>query len=191
MMMPLTFQSWHHKNLAGTAATPATILLHVKEKRPRHLKSGTGTATQNAHFPLSSIKIFVSVGDGNIISGIHKGFKDLQALGWIELSPQIIGVQAEGSAAIANALQTGGDERLFLFMQKPSLTASRWICRVMVFAQSRRSSETGGRYIIVSDQEILFGYLRVGKIRNFCRTSRSSCASRSRIKALQQKTDPT
>ena len=27
------------------------------------------------------LTVFVSVGDGNIISGIHKGFKDLQALG--------------------------------------------------------------------------------------------------------------
>jgi threonine synthase len=45
------------------------------------------------------------VGDGNIISGIHKGFKDLQALGWIPNLPRIIGVQAEGSAAIANAFR--------------------------------------------------------------------------------------
>ena len=52
------------------------------------------------HSPLT---IFVSVGDGNIISGIHKGFKDLLALGWIPNMPRIIGVQAEGSAAIANA----------------------------------------------------------------------------------------
>jgi threonine synthase len=45
------------------------------------------------HNPLT---IFVSVGDGNIISGIHKGFKDLQALGWLENMPRLIGVQAEG-----------------------------------------------------------------------------------------------
>ncbi|GAG37353.1 unnamed protein product, partial [marine sediment metagenome] len=31
-----------------------------------------------------NLSIFVSVGDGNIISGIHKGFKDLQALGWLQ-----------------------------------------------------------------------------------------------------------
>jgi len=49
------------------------------------------------------ISVFVSVGDGNIISGIHKGFKDLLALGWLEHIPRIFGVQSEGSAAIANA----------------------------------------------------------------------------------------
>nr|MBN1229170.1 pyridoxal-phosphate dependent enzyme [Anaerolineae bacterium] len=32
--------------------------------------------------------LLVSVGDGNIISGIHKGFKDLLALGWIDQMPR-------------------------------------------------------------------------------------------------------
>ena len=49
------------------------------------------------------LSIFVSVGDGNIISGIHKGLKDLQTLGWLKRMPRIFGVQAEGSAAIAKA----------------------------------------------------------------------------------------
>src|SRR5664280_1167739 len=53
--------------------------------------------------------VFVSVGDGNIISGLHKGFKDLLALGWLEQMPRLIGVQAEGSAAIANAFYAGSE----------------------------------------------------------------------------------
>ena len=32
--------------------------------------------------------VVVSVGDGNIISGLHKGFKDLHSLGWIDRIPQ-------------------------------------------------------------------------------------------------------
>ncbi|MGE5220891.1 MAG: threonine synthase, partial [Omnitrophica WOR_2 bacterium] len=51
------------------------------------------------------LTVVVSVGDGNIISGLHKGFKDLYELGWLEAVPRLIGVQAEGSAAIANAFQ--------------------------------------------------------------------------------------
>ena len=47
------------------------------------------------HPPLT---IFVSVGDGNIISGIHKGFKDLLALGWIPNLPRIIGARASFDA---------------------------------------------------------------------------------------------
>lgn len=49
--------------------------------------------------------VFVSVGDGNIISGLHKGFADLLELGWIERMPRLYGVQSTGSAALANAFK--------------------------------------------------------------------------------------
>ncbi len=51
------------------------------------------------------LAVFVSVGDGNIISGMHKGFKDLHELGWLEQMPRIYGIQSDGSAAIANAFK--------------------------------------------------------------------------------------
>ncbi len=53
----------------------------------------------------------VSVGDGNIIAGVYKGFYDLQQLGWIERIPRLIGVQAEGSAALYHAWKDGIDAR--------------------------------------------------------------------------------
>ncbi|MBN2148255.1 MAG: pyridoxal-phosphate dependent enzyme, partial [Anaerolineales bacterium] len=34
------------------------------------------------------LNLFIPVGDGNIISGMHKGFKDLKALGWLEIMPR-------------------------------------------------------------------------------------------------------
>ena len=37
-------------------------------------------------------RIFVSVGDGCIIGGLHKGLKDLMALGWIEKMPKLMGI---------------------------------------------------------------------------------------------------
>ena len=52
-------------------------------------------------------RIFVSVGDGCVIGGIHKGLKDLMALGWITKMPKIMGVQAAGSAALYDAWRTG------------------------------------------------------------------------------------
>lgn len=36
--------------------------------------------------------VFVSVGDGNIITGVYKGFKNLLELGLIEKMPKLIGV---------------------------------------------------------------------------------------------------
>lgn len=57
-------------------------------------------------------KVFVSVGDGNIISGIWKGFKDFYNLGFIDRLPKIIAVQSDKSNAIAKAwkksLSSGG-----------------------------------------------------------------------------------
>jgi len=50
--------------------------------------------------------IFVPVGDGVIISGIHKGFSELSKLGWIEKSPQLIGVQSDKSDAIVRYIDT-------------------------------------------------------------------------------------
>jgi threonine synthase len=49
--------------------------------------------------------IVVPVGDGNIISGIWKGLRDLQAVGLIERLPRLACAQAESSAAISNAVQ--------------------------------------------------------------------------------------
>ena len=51
--------------------------------------------------------VVVSVGDGSIIGGLHKGFRELRLLGWIEREPRLIGVQAEGSAALVQAARQG------------------------------------------------------------------------------------
>lgn len=52
--------------------------------------------------------VVVSVGDGNILSGVYKGFEELQALGWIDRMPRLLAVQAEGSAAIVDAFEGDG-----------------------------------------------------------------------------------
>jgi len=49
-------------------------------------------------------RIFVSVGDGVIISGIYKGFEDLYKLRFIPKMPVIVGVQAEGSDNLSRNL---------------------------------------------------------------------------------------
>ena len=50
-----------------------------------------------------------SVGDGCIIGGLHKGLKDLMALGWIDHMPKLMGVQAAGSNYLAEAWEKGED----------------------------------------------------------------------------------
>ncbi|HKQ06760.1 MAG TPA: threonine synthase [Blastocatellia bacterium] len=53
-------------------------------------------------------KILVSVGDGNIISGLWKGFNDFHRLGFIDRLPQLIGVQAAAAPAIVDAANSDG-----------------------------------------------------------------------------------
>jgi threonine synthase len=112
---------------------------------------------------LSSLVIFVSVGDGNIISGLHKGFKDLVKLGWIAAVPRIIGVQAEGSAAIASAFCRGNEEIIPVKAKTIADSISVDLPRDGVRA-IRAARETHGDYIIVSDSEIIHAIADLGSI---------------------------
>ncbi|HAH08386.1 MAG TPA: threonine synthase [Elusimicrobia bacterium] len=52
-------------------------------------------------------QVFVSVGDGNILSGLWKGFKDFFALGLLDRLPRMVAVQARHSDAVKRAFETG------------------------------------------------------------------------------------
>ncbi len=110
------------------------------------------------HPPLT---IFVSVGDGNIISGIHKGFKDLHELGWIPNLPRIIGVQAEGSAAIANAFHARTETIIPVSATTIADSISVDLPRDGVRAV-RAAMHTDGTYITVSDDEIIHAIAELG-----------------------------
>jgi len=114
----------------------------------------------NSHKPLS---IFVSVGDGNIISGIHKGFKDLKDLGWIEHMPRLFGVQSEGSSAIANAFFKKSEE--ILPIQSKTIADSISVDLPRDGLRGLRAVvQTNGSYITVSDQMILDAIATLGKV---------------------------
>ncbi len=108
------------------------------------------------------ISIFVSVGDGNIISGIHKGFKDLMSLGWIDFMPRIFGVQSEGSAAIANAFNRNSEEILAVHANTIADSISVDLPRDGVRAV-RAATQTKGSYILVSDEQIINAIADLGK----------------------------
>lgn len=110
-----------------------------------------------------AITIFVPVGDGNIISGLHKGFKDLEKIGWLDTIPRIFGVQAEGSAAIATAFSAGNEEILPVQAQTIADSISVDLPRDGIRA-IRAARETGGGYIKVSDREILSAIRELGQV---------------------------
>jgi threonine synthase len=119
------------------------------------------------------LSIFVSVGDGNIISGIHKGFKDLQAMRLINETPRIFGVQSKNSAAIANAYKTGTEiiEPVVATTRADSISVDmpRDGLRAL-----RAATQTGGAYITVSDESILKEIAALGKIGIFAEPAGSA-----------------
>ena len=100
--------------------------------------------------------VLVSVGDGSIISGIHKGFADLLKLGWISSMPRLIGVQAQGSAALAEAwacgLEASDMRQIDASTVADSIAAGLPRDRAKALRAVR---QTGGAFVTVSDDEIL------------------------------------
>ncbi len=98
--------------------------------------------------------VVVPVGDGVIISGVAKGFRDMIAAGAIDRMPRLIAVQAEGSASIARAVRSGAD-------LEPTIDAHTVADSICVSAPRagllavREIRASGGAGVIVSDEAIL------------------------------------
>jgi len=102
--------------------------------------------------------VVVSVGDGNIISGVYKGFYDLLALGWIDRMPRLIGVQSRGSAACYEVWKRGDNPATMqpINAQTVADSIASDLPRDRVKAV-RAVRETNGAFVAVSDQAILDG----------------------------------
>jgi threonine synthase len=106
-------------------------------------------------------KVFVGVGDGNIIGGLWKGFNDLHCLGLIDRLPQMIGVQAEGASAVVDAANGDGVVRV-----GPSRTIADSINvgRPRDATKAIRAMrDSGGRGVKVSDEEIIAAIGRLAR----------------------------
>lgn len=107
--------------------------------------------------------VFVSVGDGSIIGGVHKGLKDAAALGWIDSMPRIFGIQAAGSDYMVQAFESGADiatmPAITAHTQADSISADLPRDRVKALAAV---TETGGAYLRVEDDHILQSIPKIG-----------------------------
>lgn len=97
--------------------------------------------------------VFVSVGDGNILSGLWKGFKDFKEAGLIEKLPKMIAVQSKKSNAVSLAFRNGLE-----LMPVKAGTLADSICVDKPrdgLAALLALKESGGEAVEVSDEEIL------------------------------------
>jgi threonine synthase len=133
---------WYNRN---TALNPFTI----EGKKTASIEIAAAMSPDPADV------VLIPTGDGVILSGIAKGFRDLAATGLISKPPRLIAVQAEGSAAIATALRSGADT--VAPIQEASSVADSLNVEmprnaICCLAEVRRS---GGAGVIVDDDAIL------------------------------------
>ena len=132
-------KGWYNRN---TAFNPLTI-------------EGKKTAAHDLFISMQGDLpdyIFVPVGDGVIISGIFKGFRELLELDWIESMPSLIAVQAEGSNALVRYLKT----IQFEFKAPNTIADSISVGAPRnLFMAANAVKQSRGEATIVSDQEII------------------------------------
>ncbi len=105
--------------------------------------------------------VIAGVGDGCIIGGLWKGFNDLSRLGFVSRLPRMVGVQAQGAAAIVDAANGDGIVR-----SRPASTIADSIC-VGKPRDARKAiramRESGGCGIKVPDEEIVAAIGRLAR----------------------------
>lgn len=100
--------------------------------------------------------LMVSVGDGCILAGVHKGLRDLLALGWIDKMPRLIGVQATGSNYLAEAWRDGQDVRDKKPIRAKTVADSLSVGLPRDRLKAMRAIEqTAGAFVQVDDPAIL------------------------------------
>ena len=100
-------------------------------------------------------RIIIPVGNAGNISAVWKGLTEFHNLGYIKTLPKMTGIQAEGSAPIAQAIKTNSDKITPVEHPETVATAIRigapvsWKKAVNAIRESRGTAET------VTDEEIL------------------------------------
>jgi len=105
--------------------------------------------------------VLVPVGDGNIITGVWKGFRDLYGVGLIDRLPRLIAVQSQKSSAVVDAVLSG----------KPvcSVEATTIADSISVDlprdgeAAVKAVKESNGTGVLVSDEAILNSILTIAR----------------------------
>lgn len=127
------------------------------------LTDHTAAAAHNPDRLVTPDAVFVSVGDGCIIGGVHKGFRDLLTLGWIDRMPRIYGVQSALSPALYNAWRAGAEipapVRATTRADSISVDAPRDAVKALTAVRA-----TGGAYILVEDAAILQAILPLARL---------------------------
>lgn len=132
-------------------------------------------------------KVFISVGDGSIISGICKGFKELTTIGMTDGEPQVIGVQAEGADTIAKAFRNYDGKKVKIQDQVAHTTADsisvgkpRDVVKAVKYVY-----ENGGSYVTVTDDQISEAQVELARRRGIFAEPAAAAAFAGFLKRLR------
>jgi threonine synthase len=133
-------------------------------------------------------RIFVSVGDGCIIGGLHKGLKDLHSLGWIDKMPKLMGIQASGSSYLYEAWKNDED----VLTKQPidaqtvadSISAELPRDRLKALAAVK---ETGGAFVAAEDKHILRAIPELARGAGVFAEPAGAAAYAGLVKAVEQR----
>jgi threonine synthase len=147
---------WYNRNTAYNpymSEGKKTVVYEICEQLGRE-ERGSGSGKLGGW--VAPDVVLVPVGDGCIIGGVHKGFKDLLALGWIDHMPRIVGVQAAGSSPLVDAWEQGLEgwemQPVAAHSVADSIVAGLPRDRIKALRAVR---ESGGVFLRVSDDQIV------------------------------------
>jgi len=129
--------------------------------------------------------VFVPVGDGVILAGVYRGFENLIRLGRLAKMPTVWACQAEGSSAIARALNSPDADDPF-----GDPVASTTLADSISVDVPRNGAHAlaklrkyAGRAVVVSDQEILAAQRKLASTSGLFAEPSSSAAFAGWLKA--------
>jgi len=139
--LSLEYSRKHNILSRNTAFNPLTI-------------EGKKTVSLEIYHQLERVPdyLFVPTGDGVILGGVYKGFRDLMQLGISDRIPTVIAVQAEGSNAIARAFESGSFTAIDAHTVADSISVG--IPRNGYYAL-KQLKQYNGKCVTVTDEAIL------------------------------------
>lgn len=100
-------------------------------------------------------RIILPVGNAGNIWSVYKAFKEMEAVGWIQRIPRLVGVQSGGSRPIVDAFRSRSEDFSPVANPDTIATAIRIGNPVSGRKALRAIYETDGMAVDVTDQEIL------------------------------------
>ena len=110
--------------------------------------------------------ILYPTGGGTGLIGMWKGFEELETIGWVPRGhrPRMVSIQADGCAPIVNAYRAGADHAEPAVNPHTIADGLRVPKAVGDFLMLRAIRESGGTAIAVSDDSMVEGMRRLGRL---------------------------